>query len=99
MTGNGAAEAYTASVWGVGLSHVIIEIAEAETVSTVEGHMGGTAIARRRHSAGVEGHITQAWIALEPRKPFSCRRVVAGGHRRRGKTEAVGGERGWRIEA
>jgi len=83
----------------VGLSHVIDKIAEAETVATVEGHMCGTAIARRRHSAGVEGHITQAWNALEPRKPFSYRRVVTGGYRRRGKTEAVDRGRGWRIEA
>jgi hypothetical protein len=55
-TGNGAAEAYTASLWGVGLSHVINEIAEAETVATVEGYMCGAAIARHRRSAGVEGH-------------------------------------------
>ena len=68
-TGNGAAEAYTTSLWGVGLSHVITEIAEAETVATVEGYMCGAAIARHRRSAGVEGHITQARIALEPRKP------------------------------
>jgi hypothetical protein len=38
-TGNGAAEAYPTSLWGVGLSHVITEIAEAETVATVEGYM------------------------------------------------------------
>jgi hypothetical protein len=50
-TGNGAAEAYTASLWGVGLSHVINEIAEAETVATVEGCMSGAANARLSISA------------------------------------------------
>jgi hypothetical protein len=64
----------------VGLSHVISEIAEAETVTAVEGNMCCAAIARRGRSAGVEGHIMQAWIALEPRKPCFCRQVVAGGH-------------------
>lgn len=98
-TGNGAAEAYTTSLWGVGLSHVITEIAEAETVATVEGYMCGAVIARHRRSAGVEGHITQARIALEPRKPWSIRRVVTGGCRRRGTTGAVGMRPGWRIEA
>ena len=98
-TGNGAAEAYTTSLWGVGLSHVITEIAEAETVATVEGYMCGADTARRRRSAGVEGHITQARIAPEPRKPWSIRRVVTGGCRRRGTTGAVGMRPGWRIEA
>ena len=56
------------------MSHVIREIAEAETVTTVEGHMRGTAIARLLPSAGVDGHITQARIALEPRKACFCRR-------------------------
>ena len=81
------------------MSHVITEIAEAETVSTVEGYMCGAAIARHRRSAGVEGHITQARIALEPRKPWSIHRVVTGGCRRRGTTGAVGMRPGWRIEA
>lgn len=39
----GAAEAYTVSLWGVGLSHATDEIAEAETVTAVEGDT------RRRH--------------------------------------------------
>ena len=98
-TGNGAAEAYTTSLWGVGLSHVITEIAEAETVATVEGFMSGAAIARHRRFGGVEGHITQARIAVEPRKPWSIRRVVTGGCRRQGTTGAVGMRPGWRIEA
>jgi len=97
-SGNGAAEAYTVSLWGVGMSHVIREIAEAETVTAVEGHMRGAAIARLLHSAGVDGHITQARIALEPRKPCFCRRVVAGGRLWRGLTGAMSGEAGWRIE-
>jgi hypothetical protein len=75
------------------------EIAEAETVPTVEGHTCGAAIARRRRSAGVEGHIKQARIAREPRKSCHVPRVVAGGRRRRGITGAVGGTTGWRIEA
>lgn len=98
-TGNGAAEAYTANLWGMGLSHVIVEIAEAETVTTVESHICAAATARRRYSAGVEGHITQTRIALEPRKPWSDRRVVDGGQQRRGITGAVGVRPGWRIEA
>ena len=83
----------------MGLSHVITEIAEAETVATVEGYMCSAAIARHCRSAGVEGHITQARIALEPRKPWSIRRVVTGGCGRRGTTGAVGMRPGWRIEA
>ena len=82
----------------MGLSHVIREIAEAETVTAVEGHMCGAVIARRRRSAGGEGHITQARIALEPRKPCFRRRVVAGGRSWRGMTGAMSGEAGWRIE-
>ncbi len=81
------------------MSHVIREIAEAETVTAVEGYMCGAVTARRRHSAGVEGHITQARIALEPRKPCFFHRVVAGGRLRQGMTGAVDGEPGWRIEA
>jgi hypothetical protein len=52
-SGNGAAEAYTASLQGAGLSHAIEQIAEAETVPIVEGYMCGAVTARRRHSAGV----------------------------------------------
>jgi hypothetical protein len=62
------------------MSHVIREIAEAETVTAVEGHMRGAAIARLLHSAGVDGHITQTRIALEPRAlflpPDGCWRAV-----------------------
>ena len=83
----------------MGRSHVILEVAEAETVTAVEGHMRGTAIARFLHSAGVDGHITQARIALEPRKPCFRRRVGFGGRLWRGMTGATGGEAGWRIEA
>ena len=83
----------------MGRSHVILEVAEAETVTAVEGHMRGTAIARFFHSAGVDDHITQARIALEPRKPCFRRRVGFGGRLWRGMTGATGGEAGWRIEA
>jgi len=82
----------------VGRSHVILEVAEAETVTAVEGHMRGTAIARFFHSAGVDGHITQARIALEPRKPCFRRRVGFGGRLWRGMTGAMSGGAGWRIE-
>jgi hypothetical protein len=34
-------EAYTVIVWGVGLSHEILEIAGAEAVATAEGNMCG----------------------------------------------------------
>ena len=63
----------------MGMSHVIREIAEAETVTAVEGHMRGAAIARLLHSAGVDGHITQARIALEPRSPVSAARWLPAG--------------------
>jgi hypothetical protein len=42
--GNGGREAYTAIVWGVGLSHESDNNAGAETVGTVEGNMCGTAM-------------------------------------------------------
>ena len=87
------------SLWGVGLSHVISEIAEAETVTAVEGNTCGAVIARRSRSAGVAGHITQARIALEPRKPCFCRRVVSGGRLWRGMTGVSDEVAGWRIEA
>jgi hypothetical protein len=44
FAGDGGREAYTAIVWGVGLSHDIPKIAEAETVTVVEGNMCGTAM-------------------------------------------------------
>jgi len=44
FAGDGGREAYTAIVWGVGLSHEIPKIAEAETVTVVEGNMCGTAL-------------------------------------------------------
>ena len=42
--GDGGREAYTAVMWGVGMSHEIQNIVGAETVSTVEGNMCGTAM-------------------------------------------------------
>ena len=68
-------------------------------MTAVEGHMRGTVIARFLHSAGVDGLITRARIALEPRKPCFRRRVGFGGRLWRGMTGATGGEAGWRIEA
>jgi len=44
LVGDGGREAYTAIVWGVGLSHDIPKIAEAETFTVVEGNMCGTAM-------------------------------------------------------
>ena len=44
MEGDDHGEAYTAIVWGVGLSHDIREIAGAEAVRLVEGNMCGTAM-------------------------------------------------------
>ena len=41
MEGDNHGEAYTAIVWGVGLSHESLEIAGAETVATAEGNMCG----------------------------------------------------------
>jgi hypothetical protein len=42
VEGDDHGEAYTANVWGVGLSHDICEIAGAEAVRHVEGNMCGT---------------------------------------------------------
>jgi hypothetical protein len=42
--GDGGHEAYTAIVWGVGLSHEIDNNAGAEAVESVEGNMCGTAM-------------------------------------------------------
>jgi hypothetical protein len=42
--GDDHVEAYTASVWGVGVSHDIVKIAGAETFSSVEGNMCGAAM-------------------------------------------------------
>jgi len=44
VVGDGDCEAYTAMQWGVLLSHEISKLAEAETVSNVEGNMCGTAM-------------------------------------------------------
>ncbi len=71
-SGNGAVEAYTASLWGARLSRVIEQIAEAETVPIVEGYM------RRRESSrgatlcqGVDRHriLTHQKHALAPSPP------------------------------
>ena len=44
MEGDDHGEAYTAIVWGVGLSHEIPKIAGAEAVTVVEGNMCGAAM-------------------------------------------------------
>jgi hypothetical protein len=49
FAGDGVREAYIAIVWGVGLSHAIPKIAEAETVGVVEGNMCGNERPYRDH--------------------------------------------------
>ena len=44
FVGDGEHEAYTAILWGVLLSRESSKVAEAETVSNVEGNMCGTAM-------------------------------------------------------
>ena len=44
MEGDDHSEAYTAILWGVGLSPEMPHVAEAETVGNVEGNMGGAAM-------------------------------------------------------
>jgi hypothetical protein len=41
VEGDDHVEAYTLIVWGVGLSHEILEVAGAEAVATAEGNMCG----------------------------------------------------------
>jgi hypothetical protein len=85
-------------MWGVGLSHEICLIAEAETVLYVEGSMQAIAIARWFHSAGVKGHITDEWMSLEPRKPRRGLRLVTEGGVRQGTTGVWRrAEAGWRT--
>ena len=43
VVGDGGHEAYTAIVWGVGMSHEICDNVGAEAVHKVEGNMCGTA--------------------------------------------------------
>ena len=42
--GDSGREAYTAIAWGVGLSHERLDIAEAESLYSLEGKMCGTAM-------------------------------------------------------
>jgi hypothetical protein len=85
-------------MWGVGLSHEIHTIAEAETVLNVESSMQAIDKARWLHSAGVEGHITHERIALEPRKPRRGLRPVTEGGVRQGTTGVWRrAEAGWRT--
>ena len=85
-------------MWGAGLSHEIFLIAEAETVVNVESSMKAIAKARWLHSAGIEGHIQDERISLEPRKPRRGLRLVTGGDIRQGATGVWRRpEAGWRT--
>jgi hypothetical protein len=85
-------------MWGVGLSHEIGNIAEAETVLNVEGSMQAIVKARWLHSVGVEGHITDERMSLEPRKPRRGLRLVTEGGVRQGTTGVwFRAEAGWRT--
>jgi hypothetical protein len=44
VEGDDHGEAYTVIIWGVGLSHEILEVAGAEAVAKVEGNMCGAAM-------------------------------------------------------
>ena len=57
VVGDGGHEAYTAILWGVLLSRESSKVAEAETVSNVEGNTYGTGM--RGAVAVVEDRITQ----------------------------------------
>ena len=82
----------------MGLSHEMFPIAEAETVLYVEGSMQAIVNARWLHSAGVEGHITDERMSLEPRKPRRGLRLVTEGGIRQGTTGVWHrAEAGWRT--
>jgi len=61
MGGGVHVEAYTAIMWGVGVSHEIDKIAGAETISSVEGNMcgadtrGAVALPRSRATSRMKG--------------------------------------------
>ena len=63
FAGDGGREAYTAIVWGVGLSHEIPQIAEAEAVTVAEGYMCGAAM---RGADAPSGSKATSRTAAEP---------------------------------
>jgi len=79
VAGNGAFEAYTAIMQGMGLSHVITQIAEAEPVRYGEGNMNG---ADRRGVAALPG--SKAFSCMKGTRrnlgsPVGASGMVAGG--------------------
>ena len=66
VSGDRHCEAYTAIMRGVGLSHEIPNVAEAEAVTLVEGKMCGAVMRGAGRSAGVEGHFTSERNTSEP---------------------------------
>ena len=79
MAGNGAFEAYTAIMQGMGLSHVITQVAEAEPVRYGEGNMNG---ADKRGAAALPGSKAISCMKGTRRNlgsPVGASGMVAGG--------------------
>src|SRR6266478_7835896 len=84
--GDSGDEAYTAIVWGVGLSHERSDIAGAESFHSLEGHMCGTVM---RGADALPGS------KATPRAKGSHRKLgdLGSGHRRRVGAEYDGPHR------
>ena len=89
MAGNGAFEAYTAIMQGMGLSHVITQVAETEPVRYGEGNMNG---ADMRGVAALPGSKAISCMKGTRRNlgsPVGASGMVAGGGLWQGTTGAA----------
>ena len=100
MAGNGAAEAYTAIMQGMGLSHVITQVAEAEPVRYGEGNTNGADTRGAAALPGSEAISRMKGTRRNLGSPVGASGVVAGGSSQQGTTGAAGcAVTGWRIGA
>jgi hypothetical protein len=98
VTGNGTAEAYTTSMWGMGMSHEITQLAEAEPVRYGEGNTSG---ADTRGVVALPGSMAISRMEGLHRNlgnPVGACGTRAGGGLWQGISKArVRAETGWRI--
>ena len=98
MEGDDHGEAYTAILWGVGLSHEILEVAGAEAVATAEGNMcgavmrgtvalpGSEATSRKKGTRRNLGDLLSPGVVPTPGPGWEARMSVAGQEGRRSRT-------------